>query len=67
MSADATSGQWPVPDFGGGALDVVSGSNPIFIEPADPTIVGRTFTITAEVNDDEGHTATATADFVVTG
>ncbi len=65
ISTNATEGEWDIPGFGSAPLEVVPGSNPIFIEPNDAGSVGQTYTITATVRDAEGESHVATSDFTV--
>lgn len=66
VTANATSGQWSIPQFGEGVLDVVPGISSIQIQPSAPEAVGQTFTLTATASDTSGQTASATHSFTVT-
>ncbi|MEZ5412177.1 MAG: serine/threonine-protein kinase [Acidimicrobiales bacterium] len=66
VTANATSGEWSIPQFGQGALDVVPGISSIQIQPSSPQAVGQTFTLTATASDASGQTASATHSFTVT-
>ena len=65
-TANATSGEWNIPQFGQGALDVVPGISSIQIQPSSPEAIGQSFTLTATASDTSGQTATATHTFTVT-
>lgn len=68
VSSNATSGTWSLPGFFGGGLALsVPGSNPIFINPTNPDVVGSTFTISATVQNSAGQTASTSASFTVSG
>jgi len=64
-SYNATEGEWSIPRFGGSGLEVVPGSNPIFIEPSDPDSVGSRYEITVVVRDGDGQSYTAMSEFEV--
>ncbi len=66
VTANATSGQWSIPLFGEGTLDVVPGISSIQIQPSAAEAVGQTFTLTATASDSSGQTASATHTFTVT-
>ncbi len=66
VTANATSGQWAIPQFGEGPLDVVPGISSIQIQPSAAEAVGQTFTLTATASDSSGQTASATHTFTVT-
>jgi len=66
VTANATSGEWSIPQFGQGALDVVPGISSIQIQPSAPEAVGQTFTLTATASDASGQTASAIHSFTVT-
>ncbi len=67
VSANASSGSWSLPGFFGGSMTVSApGSNPIFINPTNADVVGRTFTISATVQSADGRTASASRSFTVT-
>lgn len=66
VTANATSGEWSIPQFGEGALDVVPGISSIQIQPSAAEAVGQTFTLTATASDSSGQTASATHTFTVT-
>ncbi len=51
VSRHATSGTWEIPGFGGDIIETVPGSSAIFINPNE-SVVGQTFTATADVVDD---------------
>jgi len=66
ITTNATEGEWDIPGFGGADLEVVPGSNPIFIEPLDPGSIGQRFTITATARDASGQSHSASSEFIVT-
>ena len=66
VTANATKGDWSIPQFGGAALDVVPGISSIQIQPSSPDAVGKSFVLTATASDSSGQTASATHTFTVT-
>ena len=65
VSVGAVQGEWSIPEFGDGVIETVPGSYTIDIEPTNPAAAGRTFTMTATVQDGSGQEATAVAEFTV--
>ncbi len=67
VSANANSGSWSLPGFINGSLAVSApGSNPVFINPTNADVVGRTFTISVTVQSADGRSASASRSFTVT-
>jgi hypothetical protein len=67
VSTNAVGGQWSITDFGAGELETVPGTHTIYIEPTNPSAVGRTFTVTATVFDADGRSVEQSSTFTVTG